>query len=152
MSQLQRLTLHIGSHRAIPRPVNNGRQRPPNLTKLDLRIRLADLCLAALCGLFDGYNNTLHSILDEHASVISKKATIRPVAPRMTDEIKRAKCLRRKAERKWQLSRLPSVTICGGFLNVILNSIVIEPTYWRLHFLHWTRIKEWLSPTRGYVV
>lgn len=51
------------------------------------------------------YNTTLSSILDKHAPLITKKRTIRAKAPWFNNDIKRAKCERRKAERKWRSSR-----------------------------------------------
>ncbi len=54
----------------------------------------------------DSYNTTLSKLIDQHAPMKERTVTIRPSAPWYTDEIKIAKQLRRKLERKWRLSKL----------------------------------------------
>ena len=54
------------------------------------------------------YNTTLSSILDKHAPLITKRRTIRAKASWFNNDIKRAKCERRIAERKWRSSRSDS--------------------------------------------
>ena len=53
-----------------------------------------DLSLA-----IDQFNSTLQSIIDNHAPIIRRSATLRPYAAWFTDEIKAAKTKRRKLER-----------------------------------------------------
>ena len=56
--------------------------------------------------LVECYNNTLRAVLDKYAPIIEKKVVIRENSPWFTDEIKIAKTERRKAERRWRLSKL----------------------------------------------
>lgn len=51
------------------------------------------------------YNSTLTSLLDEHAPVCTKISTLRPRAPWFTEEIRKAKRQRRKAERRWRKTK-----------------------------------------------
>ena len=52
------------------------------------------------------YNNTLASVLNTHAPLRSRTVVTRAQVPWFTDEIREAKRLRRRAERKWRLSVL----------------------------------------------
>ena len=52
------------------------------------------------------YNRTLASLLDEHAPLCSRTIITRPGVPWFSDEIRQAKRLRRRAERKWRSSGL----------------------------------------------
>ena len=54
------------------------------------------------------YNKTLIAVLDKHAPVKTRTIFMRPHVPWYTDEIRRAKRERRKAERRWRLSKLDS--------------------------------------------
>ena len=54
------------------------------------------------------YNKTLIAVLDKHAPVKTRTIVMRPQVPRYTDEIRQAKRERRKAERRWRLSKLDS--------------------------------------------
>ena len=56
--------------------------------------------------LVECYNNTLRAVLDKHAPIIEKRVVIHENSPWFTDEIKIAKTERRKAERRWRLSKL----------------------------------------------
>lgn len=53
------------------------------------------------------FNNTLRALLDRYAPVKRKHIHARPYAPWLTDEIRRAKRKKRKAERRWRASRSP---------------------------------------------
>ena len=55
-----------------------------------------------LDGLVGIYNSVLVELLDKHAPFKSKKNTIRPKLPWITDEIVRLRQLRRRAERLWR--------------------------------------------------
>ena len=46
--------------------------------------------------------------VSRHAPLISKTIVTRPVVPRYNDEIKCAKRIRRRAERKWRRTKLPT--------------------------------------------
>ena len=52
------------------------------------------------------YNKTLIAVLDKHAPVKTRTIVMRPQVPWYTDEIRQAKRERRKAERRWRLSKL----------------------------------------------
>ena len=52
------------------------------------------------------YNTILGSIVNQHAPVITKTIISRPCVPWFNDEIRRAKRLRRKSERRWGTTRL----------------------------------------------
>ena len=54
------------------------------------------------------YNKTLLAVLDKHAPVKTRTIVMRPQVPRYKDEIRQAKRERRKAERRWRLSKLDS--------------------------------------------
>ena len=56
--------------------------------------------------LVETYNSTLTGILDKHAPVKTRKVTIHPHAPWLTDSIKEIKRDKRKAERKWRQTGL----------------------------------------------
>ena len=75
-------------------------------------IAKSDLCTnpsTQLDDLVSSYNNTLSSILDNHAPLIKKTVMARPHrVPWFSDEIKVAIRQRRKAERKWRISGLES--------------------------------------------
>ena len=51
-------------------------------------------------------NKTLIAVLDKHVPVKSWTIVMRPQVPWYTDEIRQAKRERRKAERRWRLSKL----------------------------------------------
>ena len=53
-------------------------------------------------------NKTLLALLDKHAPVKTRTIVMRPQVPRYKDEIRQAKRERRKAERRWRLSKLDS--------------------------------------------
>ena len=54
------------------------------------------------------YNKTLIAVLDKHAPVKTRTIVMRPQVPWYKDEIRQAKRERRKAERRWRLSKLDS--------------------------------------------
>ena len=58
--------------------------------------------------LIDCYNTTLKLLLDEHAPVCSRHVITRPRPPLFNDNIIQARRDRRKAERRWRKTRLPS--------------------------------------------
>ncbi len=59
-----------------------------------------------LGGLVDCYNDCLKDIVNQHAPLITKDIPVRERRPWYTDEIRAAKRLRRKLERKWIKSKL----------------------------------------------
>ena len=58
--------------------------------------------------LLDCYNTTLKSLLDEHAPVCSRHVITRPRPPLFNDNIIQVRRDRRKAERRWRKTGLPS--------------------------------------------
>lgn len=54
------------------------------------------------------YNTTLKATSDKHAPLITKTIVERPRVPWFNEEIKTAKRERRKAERKWSVTKLDS--------------------------------------------
>lgn len=55
--------------------------------------------------LVDCYNSTLNTLIDLHAPFVYKPVTLRSRAPWFTEEIRSAKKLRRKVERKWRTTK-----------------------------------------------
>lgn len=54
------------------------------------------------------YDSTLTTILDLYAPIKRKTITIRPNSPWYTDEIKQLKIIKRRLERRWRTTKLPS--------------------------------------------
>ena len=54
------------------------------------------------------YENLLRSLLDRHAPIKRRVVTVRPSAPWYSTEISQNKHIRRKLERKWRSTLLPS--------------------------------------------
>ena len=55
--------------------------------------------------LVDCYNTTLAGLHDRHAPLKTKTVTVRPQGPWHSEEIREAKRVRRRAERKWRTTR-----------------------------------------------
>ena len=74
------------------------------------------ICSSQLCleppnhldTLVNCYNETLRSVLDIYASVLSRDIIVRPRAPWFNEDITKAKRTRRRAEKKWRTTRLPA--------------------------------------------
>lgn len=56
--------------------------------------------------LTDCYESTLSSLLEHHAPSKKRVVTLRPVAPRYTDQIRVQQAKRRELERLWRKSKL----------------------------------------------
>ena len=54
------------------------------------------------------YDNVLRSLLDRHAPIKQRVVTVRSSAPWYSTEISQNKRIRRKIERKWRSTLLPS--------------------------------------------
>ena len=86
------------------------------LKSLDLVAFKNDIASSDLCNIASKdcnevaelYNNCMHSILDHHAPMTSKRVLACPSAPCMSRNIIEAKCQRWKAERKWRSSKCQS--------------------------------------------
>ena len=58
--------------------------------------------------IYTTYDNELRSLLDRHAPIKQRVVTVRPSAPWYSTEIAQNKRIRRKLERKWRSTLLPS--------------------------------------------
>ena len=56
--------------------------------------------------LANAYNNGLHSLVDKHAPLFTKRIVLRPSCPWYSNQLHEVKHLRRKLERKWRCSKL----------------------------------------------
>ena len=77
--------------------------------------------------LIDQYNKVLISILEAHAPQQTKTVTLRPAAPWYSEEINNLKRSRRKLERRWRMTKLPSdrklfIEGCNAVNNLIRDS------------------------------
>ena len=74
------------------------------------------ICSSQLCleppddldTLVNCYNETLRSVLDTYAPVLSRDIIVRPRALWFNEDIRKAKRTRRRAEKKWRTIRLPA--------------------------------------------
>ena len=74
------------------------------------------ICSSQLCleppddldTLVNCYNETLRSVLDIYAPVLTRDIIVRPRAPWFNEDIRKAKHTRRRAEKKWRTTRLPA--------------------------------------------
>ncbi|XP_048578893.1 uncharacterized protein LOC125560696 [Nematostella vectensis] len=80
---------------------------------IDTTAFMSDLSASELCQdppsetvqLVDCYNKTLAGLLGRHAPLKTKTVTVRPQVPWYSEEIREAKRVRRRAERKWRTTR-----------------------------------------------
>ena len=77
--------------------------------------------------LIDQYNRVLTTILETHAPLQKKLVTLRPAAPWYSEEINNLKRSRRKLERRWRMTKLPSdrklfIEGCDAVNNLIRDS------------------------------
>ena len=70
------------------------------------------------------YNKTLKAVLDKHAPVKTRTIVVRPRVPSYTDEIRHAKRERRKAERRWRVSKLDSDLIAFKIKRNAVNNLM----------------------------
>ena len=86
------------------------------LKSIDLNSLQSDLTATDLCrnppevleDLARCYNSTLKVVLDKQAPLITRSIKERPRVPWLNEEIKTAKCERRRAEKRWRRIRLDS--------------------------------------------
>ena len=57
---------------------------------------------------FSFYNSTLHDCLEKHAPITTRTISVCPRVAWFSEEIKFAKKEKRKAERKWRMTKLES--------------------------------------------
>ena len=82
-----------------------------NVDSLNDELANSEVCKNPLDDLEElllSYNKTLLAVLDKHAPVKTRTIIMRPQVPWYKDEIRQAKRERRKAERRWRLSKLDS--------------------------------------------
>ena len=77
-----------------------------------------------LVSLVEQYDSVLRSLMDKHAPQKQRWITLRPAAPWYTPEVTEQKNIRRRLERRWRSSRLPSdrhryVVQCGVVTRLI---------------------------------
>ena len=80
---------------------------------IDITAFMEDLSASRLCQdppseavkLVDCYNTTLAGLIDRHAPLKTKTVTVRPQVPWCSEEIRKAKRVRRRAEKKWRTTR-----------------------------------------------
>ena len=72
------------------------------------------------------YNSTLSSALDRHAPLITKTIPARPLVPWFNDEIKEARRLRRRAERRWRRSGLDTDLLTYKAIKNKTNNLMNE--------------------------
>ena len=103
------------SYRINDLPIRSPRCRNINksidISSLRDDLSKSDLCSNAidsleLNDLVTHYDEALSSALDRHAPLINKTVTKRPIVPWFNNEIKTAKRMRRRAERKWRKTKL----------------------------------------------
>ena len=85
----------------------NLRRIDPTGFQTDVSQVASSLAECPDCELLEELNaSLLRTVLDRHASLITRTVTARPSAPWITEEVKVAKCNLRKAERRWRSSGL----------------------------------------------
>ena len=72
------------------------------------------------------YNSELSSVLDKHAPLKSRMATIRPAASWFSEEIKPERRVRRRLERRWRRTRLPEDRLRFIEQNRIVNELLLS--------------------------
>ena len=70
------------------------------------------------------YNKTLKAVFDKHAPVKTRTIVVRPRVPWYTDEIRHAKRERRKAERRWRLSKLDSDLVAFKIKRNVVDNLM----------------------------
>ena len=80
---------------------------------IDITAFMEDLSASRLCQdppseavkMVDCYNTTLAGLIDRYAPLKTKTVTVRPQVPWCSEEIRKAKRVRRRAEKKWRTTR-----------------------------------------------
>ena len=99
-------------------------------------LRDSDLLLKSylhLNTLVEQYDRTLLSILDKHAPEMQRQITVRPSAPRYTQEVADEKNKRRRLERKWRKSKMQSDRERYVRQRYVINNLIcnLKTTYCR---------------------
>ena len=101
--------LQISRPSLVRSKISSRKIKSINMADLRNDISRSELCTKyhAMCmnELVSCYDSTLSRLLDSHAPLITKSVVKRPIVPWFTNEIKDAKRLRRRAERKWRRSK-----------------------------------------------
>ena len=121
--------LNLDKPRVIKKTVTFRRIKGVDLGVLSDEISSSDLCAntpVTLNDLVSCYNSTLASALDRHASLITKSIPARPLVPWFNDEIKEARRLRRRAERRWRRSGLEADFLAYKAIKNKTNNLMNE--------------------------
>ena len=109
--------LNLTQTKKVKKVIKYRKTRNMNLNKfkLDLKHFFSKVINNAKVNINQNHLNNLISnyessvkILDKHAPLLEKSVTLRKVTPWNTDQIKEAKCAKRKAEKVWRKSRKES--------------------------------------------
>ncbi|KAL9957977.1 hypothetical protein ACROYT_G034937 [Oculina patagonica] len=98
-----------------------------NVETLNDDLAKSDLCKNPpddLDELVVSYNKTLTAALDKYAPVKTRTIVVRPRVPWYTEEIRHAKRERRKAERRWRLSKLNSDLVAFKIKRNAVNNLM----------------------------
>lgn len=100
------ITFNIDIKKTPEKRKITSRKKPTDFSKLENDLEQTIPNIMSSPDLTNAYNTTLRELLDKHAPVVTRTVTDRPSAPWLTEEIKKLKAARRRAERKWRSSRL----------------------------------------------
>ena len=102
-------TLNLHKPHVIRKNVVYRNLRAIDVTSFENDIIESDLCnLPADCSLdamVQAYDSTFRSLIDKHAPILRRSLTLRPHAPWHTADLREAKTVKRRYERKWLKSR-----------------------------------------------
>ena len=116
----------------ITKKVTYRKIKAINKKKLQDELMSPQLCVNTpdtLNQLVECYHRTLSQVLDRHAPICRKIIKSRPLVPWFIENIKAARCEKRKAERKWRRTRsldeMKSYKI-KNMTNRLMNSVLSE--------------------------
>ena len=102
-------SIHSDKPSLTVRKVSYRKLKSVNVDSLNEDLATSELCQNPsddLQELVTSYNDTLKAALDKHAPLITRTIVERPRVPWFSEEIREAKRQRRKAEKRWRVSRL----------------------------------------------
>ena len=102
-------SIHSDKPSLTVRKVSYRKLKSVNVDSLNEDLATSELCQNPsddLQELVTSYNDTLRAALDKHAPLITRTIVERPRVPWFSEEIREAKRQRRKAEKRWRVSRL----------------------------------------------
>ena len=100
---------------SVKPPITSKQMSFRRICRIDLDLLKHDVADSALCTktpddlteLVTLYNDTLSSILDKHAPLITKTVSSHSEVPWFTDHVRTEKRKRRKAEKRWLRTKSP---------------------------------------------